>query len=110
MMAALFFRQVVRCRSRQLSLTLIFPPRNHFACGSFHSSTLVHGWNQCSAFACSPQKPSGSSFARCQSFSYSAMLLTWAWAENSFDGGNSRVSLRTLVMFGVAAGVDMQTP
>ena len=37
------------------------PPTNHFAWGRFHSSTLSQGLNQCSSFAASAQKASGSS-------------------------------------------------
>ena len=39
MIAALLRRAVRMWRSRQLTLALIFPPTNHFACGGFHSST-----------------------------------------------------------------------
>src|SRR5438094_5817282 len=105
-MAALFLRGPSRWRSRQLELTLILPPTNHWACGSFQTSTLSHFLNQCSDSACSAQKPCGSSLARCQSFSYSARLLMWAYCEKSGGGGNCRVSLRTLVML-VPAGEDM---
>src|SRR3954447_22760190 len=98
MMAALVRRGPARCRSMQLSLALICPPTNHLANGSFHSSTLSHGFNQCSALAASAQKASGSSLAHWASRSYSAVLGMNALAAKSAGGGNWRVSLRMLVM------------
>src|SRR6516164_2902414 len=99
MMAALFLRGPVRWRSMQLKLALIFPPTNHLANGSFHSSTLFQRWNQCNDSACSAQKPSGSAAARFQSFSKSARLLMCALSAKSAGGGNFLVSFRTLVIF-----------
>src|SRR5947209_19996569 len=109
MIAALFLRGPFKWRSRQLSLTLIWPPANHWACGSFQTSTLFQRLNQCSDSACSPQKPSGSSSARCQSFSYSAVLLTWAAAANSGGGGKVRFSVSRLVIC-EPAGEDLAFP
>ena len=43
MIAALLRRAVRTCRSRQLTLTLSWPPTNHFAYGGCQSSTRVHG-------------------------------------------------------------------
>jgi hypothetical protein len=63
--------------------------------------------NQASDSACSAQKPLGSSAARFQSFSYSAMPLTFACATNSADGAKVRVSLRTLVMFVVGEDIRL---
>ena len=40
MIAALLRRAERRWRSRQLTLALILPPTNHFACGGFQSSTV----------------------------------------------------------------------
>jgi hypothetical protein len=62
--AALFLRQVVTCRSRQLALAFSRPPTNHFASGSFQSSTCFHGSAHASSLAISAQKPSGSRAAR----------------------------------------------
>src|SRR5262245_59256591 len=98
MMAALFFRQVVRCRSRQLCDTLSLPPVNHFVSGISPSRTLSHLRNHSSWPASSPQNPAGSSLAFCHIRSYSASLLMWAAAEKSFGGSNLRVSCKTLVM------------
>src|SRR5580693_9235057 len=58
--AALFLRQVEMWRSRQLCARFIFPSTNHFAHGTFQSSTFVHGSNQSSSRAIFPQKISGS--------------------------------------------------
>src|SRR5262249_26373181 len=105
MSAALFLRGPCKCLSRQLKLALSLPPRNHLANGSFQSSTLCHFVNQVSDCACSAQKLSGASCARCQSCSYSARLLTCARAANSGEGENFRISFRTLVI--LAAPVDI---
>src|ERR1051326_1805336 len=59
MIAALFLRQLVTCRSRQLYDKLICPPTNHFAHGQFHSRTLSHFLNQCSSLATLDQNVSG---------------------------------------------------
>src|ERR1700678_2143863 len=99
MMAALFLRQVATWRSRQLYERLILPPRNHFAHGAFHSSTLSHGLNQWSSRATSAQKPSGSAAARAQILSYSSLLWMWAFLLNSAGGGKERVSVRTESIF-----------
>src|SRR5262249_15759746 len=66
--------------------------------GAFHSRTLSHFLNQESDSACSAQKPAGSSAARFQSLSYSAMPLTLACATKADEGAKVRVSLRTLVI------------
>src|SRR5688572_8921438 len=106
-MAALLRREPSRWRSTQLALTLSLPPTNHWACGSFQTSTWSHGLAHSSFLASSAQKLSGSSLARCQRRSYSAMLLTWADAAKAAGGGKERVSLRTLVM---CDGEDMGEP
>src|SRR5262249_4772272 len=106
-MAALLRRGPLRWRSTQLTLALICPPANHWACGSFQTRALSHFFNQASASACSAQTAAGSSLARCQSFSYSARLLTCALAANSAGGGKVRVSCRTLVML-AEAGEDIR--
>src|ERR1700683_982265 len=72
-----------------------WPPMNHLANGSFHSSTRSQGLNQCSSRAILAQKPSGSSLASLYSRSYSARLLIWAPARNSSGGSKTRRSLRT---------------
>src|SRR5262249_49188652 len=104
-MAVLSRRGPVRWRSRQLYEALIFPPTNHFACGSFHSTTRSQRLNQCSRSAWAAQKRSGSSCACCQRASYSARLLTCAFAEKSGGGGKVRCSLRMLVMCDVEGEV-----
>src|SRR5580700_2354431 len=97
-MAALFLRQVSRCRSRQLYEALILPPTNHLVLGIVPSSTLSHLRNQWRLAAISPQKPAGSSFARFHSLLYSSSLLMLACAVNSAGGGKTRNSCRTLTM------------
>src|SRR6476620_5660525 len=59
MMAALFRRGLRRCRSRQLTETLSFPPTNHFACGGFQSRTWLQGDIHSSDLAWSSQNRSG---------------------------------------------------
>src|SRR5580704_12594657 len=88
---------------------LICPPRNHFAHGTSHSSTLSHGLNQCNSRAMSAQKPSGSAEARARIFSYSAALLMMAFSLNSFGGGKLRlsVSVDSIFWFGAVCCVDI---
>jgi hypothetical protein len=64
MSAALLRRAPRTWRSTQLTLALSVPPTNHFACGGFQSSTLVHGVNHSSSWAKPAQKASGSLSAR----------------------------------------------
>src|SRR5580704_9469658 len=104
-MAALFLRQVSRCRSRQLYDALILPPTNHLVLGIVPSRTLSHLRNQWRLAAISPQKPAGSSFARFQSLLYSSSLLMLASAANSAGGGKTRNSCRTLSMLSPVAAV-----
>src|SRR5580704_9120887 len=99
MMAALFFRQVERCRSRQLYDALILPPVNHLVLGMAPSSTLSHFLNQVRLAAISPQKPAGSSLARPHMRLYSSSLLILDCAVNSAGGVKTRDSCRTLVIF-----------
>src|SRR5579885_695106 len=94
MIAALFLRGPVTCRSRQLYERLICPPTNHFAHGQFHSSTLSHFLNQCSSSAMRPQNFSGSSTDSLYICSYSARLLMCAARLNSAGGSNLRCSCR----------------
>ena len=47
-MNAVLSPRISRCRSRQLYEIFILPPTNHFAKGSFHSSTVSHFLNQSS--------------------------------------------------------------
>src|SRR4051812_9301522 len=107
MIAALFFRHVLRCRSVQLALTFSLPPTNHLANGSFHSSTLSNGFIHVSDLACSAQKPSGSFSAHAASRSRSAAEGMCAAFANSAGGGKRRVSFRTLVM--LVVGEDIGT-
>src|ERR1044072_9051601 len=46
-------------RTRQFTEALSLPPRNHLACGGFHSSTRSHGVIHSSCFAEAGQYPSG---------------------------------------------------
>src|SRR5580765_3276054 len=94
MIAALFFLQVVTCRSRQLYERLISPPTNHFAHGQFHSNTLSHFLNQCSSFATRDQNASGFSTDSLYIRSYSSRLLTCACRLNSGGHSNFRCSCR----------------
>src|SRR3954471_9910966 len=87
MMAALFRRHVVRCRSRQLYETLVFAPRNHFANGAFdQSETCVHFLNQCRWSASSAQNVSGSFAAALYKSWYCCMDLMAARSLNCFGG------------------------
>ena len=61
MIAALLRRRSSRCRSRQLSVTLSVAPTNHFACGSSHSSSVVHGVRQTRSAVSRFQNVSGDS-------------------------------------------------
>src|SRR5262249_15057747 len=60
MSAALLRRAPRTWRSRQLTLALIVPPTNHFACGGCQSSTFVHGFDHSSSPAKPAQNASGS--------------------------------------------------
>ena len=62
--AALLRRAERTCRSRQLTLALICPPTNHFACGGCQSRTFVHGAIHSSSEANRAQNASGSRAAR----------------------------------------------
>src|SRR2546422_11463861 len=89
------------CRSRQFTEALSLPPRNHFACGGFHSRTRSHGRLHSSCFAQSAQYPSGSRWAR----SYGVTSRTCAWALKLSGGGKRRcssssVSIRSVAMVG----------
>ena len=89
-------RPAATCRSRQLYEAFVLPPTNHLANGSFHSSALVNGSNQCrSVFASFAQNAGGSAAASSHNFWYSSSDLIRARAENSRDGGNSRLSCIT---------------
>src|SRR3990172_9515554 len=72
-------------RSKQLYDTFVVPPTNHSANGSFQTSGLSNGRNQCiSSRASSAQNFGGSAAARSQSRWYSASDLTLAFAANYF--------------------------
>src|SRR5436189_2171223 len=86
------------CRSRQFTDALSLPPRNHLACGGFHSSTRSHGRLHSSCFAQSAQYPSGSRRAR----SYGVMSRTSAWAVKVSGGGKQRGSSRSVSIRSVA--------
>src|SRR5215213_3804917 len=106
MMAALLRRHVVRWRSRQLYETLVFPPTNHFACGSSHSSSVSQRLNQCSSSAIRAQKSSGESWASARNCSSSSCDLMCAWRLNSAGGGKTRSSCSTDSMLVVAEDID----
>src|SRR4030088_188889 len=58
-MAAFLRRCPARCRSRQFSERLSFPPTNHFAKGAFHWRTFFHGARHLSSFASRVQNFTG---------------------------------------------------
>src|SRR6266513_2919461 len=91
-------------RSRQFTEALSLPPRNHLACGGFHSSTRSHGLLHSSCFAQSAQYPSGSRRAR----SYGVMSRTWAWAVKVSGGGKRRCSSRSVSIRSVAIVRDIK--
>src|SRR5215469_9526034 len=99
MIAALFRRLVVRCRSRQFSERLSFPPVNHFANGGFHSKTFRQRFCQISSFASRAQNLSGRLIDSRYIRRYWARFLMRAFCENSFVGLKSRFSLRYDSMF-----------
>src|ERR1700748_3551046 len=100
MIAALFFRCVDKCRSRQLYEMLIFPPTNHFANGGlFQSSSVSHFLNHVSSDAIRGQNVSGDASDSLYSASYSAIVLMCACFVNSAGGGKRRRSVRMDSMF-----------
>src|SRR5438876_114488 len=99
MIAALFLRGVSRCRSRQFSETLILPPMNHFANGSFQSSALLHFFCQTSSEASRAQNLSGRWIDSRYIALYLARLLMRADAAKSFPGLKRRFSTRCDSMF-----------
>src|SRR6267378_6380643 len=98
MIAALFFRHVPRCLSRQLYETLILPPINHFENGYFHSSTFFHFLNQCSSPAAFSQNFRGFFVADRDNFLCSANEERWACLAKDLSGGKTRFSRRTEVI------------
>src|ERR1051326_6416221 len=92
MMAALLRRGPSRWRSRQLYERLICPPINHFANGSFHSTTFLHGLNQWSSFAMRAQNFCGDLIDSVYNLRYCARDLTWACLTNAPEGLNLRPS------------------
>ncbi len=72
------------------------PPRNHRACGAFHSSTFWGRVNQWSSEAISPQNASGSARLRAYISRYWAIEEMCACAANSSSGGKVRDSFNTL--------------
>ena len=77
MIAALLRRAPLTWRSTQLTLALSVPPRNHLACGGFHSSTRDPGGNHSSPFAKSAQTASGTRPGRATSRSLPGVRLLW---------------------------------
>src|SRR5689334_15063036 len=89
MIAALFLRGPVRCRSRQLNERLSFPPTNHLANGGLDQSrTRSHFLNQSSSDARSAQNLSGSSSASLYIRSYCSIDAIVACSTKLFGGGN----------------------
>src|SRR6478672_1306679 len=118
MMAALLRRGPRRCRSRQLTETLSFPPTNHFACGGFQSRTWLQGDIHSSDLAWSSQNRSGLWPA-----TYSAAVAADREANSTVVGNRrcseSRVSswslMRSPLVDGderplVLSGVDLSRP
>src|SRR5256885_17128810 len=100
MSAALLAAGVSRCLSRQLKLTLSWPPANHFAKGTFHCSTVFHGLNQTNSFlACLAQNFSGDLIDSAYSLRYSARDLMCARFEKAFGGWKTRFSCSIDSMF-----------
>src|SRR5690242_10719048 len=91
MSAALLRRAVLMCRSTQFAEMLSCPPMNHFACGGFQSSTVVHGLYQRSSFACASQNASGF----CAAASYTFWSETCAPLRNESGGEKERCSWRS---------------
>src|SRR5688572_1422196 len=94
-MAALFFRQVERCRSTQLAEIFSLPPINHLAKGGFHSNVFFHGLSQSNnSLAWALQNFSGFLTESRYIFSYCAGLFMWAPFEKAGEGLKIRFSLR----------------
>src|SRR5579862_3316403 len=94
MSAALFLFGPCIWRSTQLTEALSVPPRNHRACGGFHSSTVCHGDIHSSVAALDAQYVSGSRAAA----SETPASLTCACARKFAGGGKERVSVRSTSM------------
>src|SRR5262252_1630545 len=86
--AALLRRGPSRCRSRQLTEMLSFPPTNHFAFGGFQSRTFFHGLNHESSRANPAQDFSESRAALAEV----ALAATVARRANAFGGRKDRFS------------------
>src|SRR6185503_20656500 len=72
---------------------------NHFANGSFHSSTFFQGLNQTSSsLACRAQNFSGERIDSLYNLRYCARDVIRACLEKSFAGRKTRFSVRTEVM------------
>ena len=94
-----------RCRSRQFSETFSFPPTNHFANGSFHSSTLLHFFCQISSAASRAQNLSGFFTDSSHSARYCARLWIRAFLLKSLAGLKTRFSVCRDSMFLLIAGL-----
>src|SRR5262245_45607937 len=103
MSAALFRRALRTCRSRQLTLTLSWPPTNQRASGEFHSRTFVQGLLHSSSRANDSQKASGSAAAR----SYTPGSFAIARVRQSADGAKTRPSFRRLSISGFDIPSDL---
>src|SRR6267143_6682341 len=93
-MAALLRRCPARCRSRQFSERLSFPPTNHFAKGAFNWRTFFHGARHVSSFASRVQNFTGCLIDSRYIRRYWSRLLIRAFAANSFAGLKTRFSIR----------------
>src|SRR5260370_24213435 len=105
-MAALLGRWVVRCRSRQFSERLSFPPMNHFAKGAFHSRTFRQGFCQESSFASRDQNLSGCLIDSRYMRRYCARFLIRAFCANSFAGLKTRFSFKCDSMLRLSIFID----
>src|SRR5271166_1932058 len=70
----------------------MWPPSNHFAHGTFQSSTRSQGLNQWSSRAIPAQNASGSSSACLHKRRYSSSPWMFAWALKSSGHSNTRCS------------------
>src|SRR4051794_32678177 len=93
-MAALLRRGPCKCRSRQFSATLSFPPTNHLANGGFHSRTFSHGCCHMSSRASRAQNFSGARIDSRYIRRYCSRLPIRAFFANERAGLKTRVSFR----------------
>src|SRR5882762_6386406 len=100
MIAALLRNGPFRCRSRQFTLALSFPPTNHSANGGFQTQTFFHGRNQVSSsLAALPQNLSGFFSEALCSFLYFLKVPMRAALAKPAEGLKTRFSFNIESMF-----------